>query len=161
MKKIALVSLVMILFVAAMSSFASAAQPRNNTNTRNAAAAPAASSAINIGIVDLEEVVNNHPGLRKARQDVANLSRQKENEAKTAADKEPDAAKKAQIVNNKRRELVEGEQQIMEPIFRDCQQAVREVASRQKLTHVFNKAVVLIGGTDITQDVIQQLARKK
>lgn len=155
MKKVALFTLLTLLFVTAVSGFAFAA-----TKNTGKAAAPA-SGAISIGIVDLEEVVNNHPGLRKARQDVANLSRQKENEAKTAADKEPDQAKKAQIVNNKRRELVEGEQKIMEPIFKDCQQAVREVAARQKLTHVFNKAVVLIGGTDITQDVIQQLARKK
>lgn len=160
MKKVALFSLVTLLFVAAMCGFAFAASRTNATKAASSGAA-APSGSVNIAIVDLEEVVNNHPGLRKARQDVANLSRQKENEAKTAADKEPDQAKKAQIVNNKRRELVEGEQKIMEPIFKDCQQAVRDVATRQKFTHVFNKAVVLIGGTDITQDVIQQLARKK
>lgn len=47
----------------------------------------------------------------------------------------------------------------MDPIFRDCQQAVREVAVNKKLTLVLNKSVVLIGGSDITQDVIQQLAK--
>lgn len=154
MKKFALFGLVTLLFVAAISGAAFAA-------ARSNAKAAAADSAINIGVVEIEEVVQSHPGLKKARQDVANLSRQKENEAKTAADKEPDQAKKAQIVNQKRMELVQGEQRIMEPIYKDCQQAVRDVATRMKLTHVFMKTVVLIGGTDITQDVIQQLSRKK
>ena len=152
MKKFALFGLVTLLFVAAISGAAFAAARSN---------AKASDSAINIGVVEIEEVVQSHPGLKKARQDVANLSRQKENEAKTAADKEPDQAKKAQIVNQKRMELVQGEQRIMEPIYQDCQQAVRDVATRMKLTHVFMKTVVLIGGTDITQDVIQQLSRKK
>ena len=153
MKKFALLGLMTILFAAAISGAAFAAARSN--------AKAAADSAINIGVVEIEEVVQSHPGLKKARQDVANLSRQKENEAKTAADKEPDQAKKAQIVNQKRMELVQGEQRIMEPIYKDCQQAVRDVATRMKLTHVFMKTVVLIGGTDITQDVIQQLSRKK
>ena len=56
-------------------------------------------------------------------------------------------------------ELAKEEQKIMDPIFRDCQQAVREVAVNKKLTLVLNKSVVLIGGSDITQDVIQQLAK--
>ena len=123
-------------------------------------AAPAAASAESVGVVDLDEVANNHPGMEKARQQMANLSRQKENEAKAAADKESDTAKKAQIVQTKRMELVQEQQKLMEPIFRECQQAVREVASNQKLTLVLNKSVVLIGGKDITQDVIQQLTKK-
>lgn len=152
MKKFALFGLVTLLFVAAISGAAFAAAKSS---------AKASDSAVNIGVVEIEEVVQSHPGLKKARQDVANLSRQKENEAKAAADKEPDQAKKAQIINQKRMELVQGEQRIMEPIYKDCQQAVRDVATKMKLTHVFMKTVVLIGGTDITQDVIQQLSRKK
>ena len=155
MKKFALFGLVTLLLISVMGGYAFAAAKAN----AKAAAAPA--GAINIGVVEIEEVVQSHPGLRKARQDVANLSRQKENEAKAAADKESDQAKKAQVINQKRMELVQGEQNIMEPIYKDCQQAVRDVATRMKLTHVFMKTVVLIGGTDITQDVIQQLSRKK
>ena len=58
-------------------------------------------------------------------------------------------------------ELAQEEQKIMAPIYRDCEQAVREVAVRKKLTLVLDKFVVLIGGEDITQDVIQQLSKKK
>ena len=114
-----------------------------------------------VGVIDMYEVTNNHPKMNDAKAQMATISRQKETEAKAAADKESDPAKKAQIVQAKRMELAREEQKIMDPIFRDCQQAVREVAVNKKLTLVLNKSVVLIGGSDITQDVIQQLAKTK
>ena len=120
----------------------------------------AANAAVDsVGVIDMYEVTNNHPKMNDAKAQLATISRQKETEAKAAADKESDPAKKAQIVQAKRMELAREEQKIMDPIFRDCQQAVREVAVNKKLTLVLNKSVVLIGGSDITQDVIQQLAK--
>ena len=124
------------------------------------AAGGAANAAVeSVGVIDMYEVTNNHPKMNDAKAQLATISRQKETEAKAAADKESDPAKKAQIVQAKRMELAREEQKIMDPIFRDCQQAVREVATNKKLTLVLNKSVVLIGGSDITQDVIQQLAK--
>ena len=124
------------------------------------AAGGAASAAVDsVGVIDMYEVTNNHPKMNDAKAQLATISRQKETEAKAAADKESDPAKKAQIVQAKRMELAKEEQKIMDPIFRDCQQAVREVAVNKKLTLILNKSVVLIGGSDITQDVIQQLAK--
>ena len=124
------------------------------------AAGGAANAAVDsVGVIDMYEVTNNHPKMNDAKAQLATISRQKETEAKAAADKESDPAKKAQIVQAKRMELAKEEQKIMDPIFRDCQQAVREVAVNKKLTLVLNKSVVLIGGSDITQDVIQQLSK--
>ena len=124
------------------------------------AAGGAANAAVDsVGVIDMYEVTNNHPKMNDAKAQLATISRQKETEAKAAADKESDPAKKAQIVQAKRMELAREEQKIMDPIFRDCQRAVREVATNKKLTLVLNKSVVLIGGSDITQDVIQQLAK--
>ena len=154
-KKILLLVITVSLIVASFAISASAAAKKNT----QAVAAPA--SAEFVGVVDRGEILNNHPGLAKARQDLANIARQKENEAKAAADKETDTAKKAQAVQAKRMELAQEEQRLMAPIYRDCEQAVREVATRRKLTLVLDKFVVLIGGVDITQDVIQQLSRKK
>ena len=126
------------------------------------AAGGAANAAVDsVGVIDMYEVTNNHPKMNDAKAQLATISRQKETEAKAAADKESDPAKKAQIVQAKRMELAKEEQKIMDPIFRDCQRAVREVATNKKLTLVLNKSVVLIGGSDITQDVIQQLAKTK
>ena len=153
-KKIILLSLSVLILVLALSLSASAA-------TKKSSSSAAPTNADFVGIVDMGLVLDSHPNLNQVRQQLANLARQKENEAKAAADKETDTAKKAQAVQAKRMELAQEEQKLMAPIYRDCEQAVREVAVKRKLTLVLSNVVVLIGGSDITQDVIQQLSRKK
>ena len=154
-KKVILLAVAVSILVMSFAVSASAAKKSSSSS----AAAPIASETV--GIVDRGLILDNHPGLNQARQQLANIARQKENEAKAAADKETDTAKKAQAVQAKRMELAQEEQKLMAPIYRDCEQAVREVAVKRKLTLVLDKFVVLIGGVDITQDVIQQLSRKK
>ena len=156
MKKMILLFVAVSLMVMSLSIPAFAA-----AKAKAAASSAPAASAESVGIVDRGEILNNHPNLANVRQQLANIARQKENEAKAAADKETDTAKKAQAVQAKRMELAQEEQKLMAPIYRDCEQAVREVAVKKKLTLVLDKFVVLIGGVDITQDVIQQLSRKK
>ncbi|MBQ9389138.1 MAG: OmpH family outer membrane protein [Synergistaceae bacterium] len=153
-KKLILLALTVSLIIASLSAAASAASKKSSSS-------PAPIASESVGIVDRGLILDNHPGLNQARQQLANIARQKENEAKAAADKETDTAKKAQAVQAKRMELAQEEQRLMAPIYRDCEQAVREVAVKRKLTLVLDKFVVLIGGVDITQDVIQQLSRKK
>ena len=98
------------------------------------AAGGAANAAVDsVGVIDMYEVTNNHPKMNDAKAQLATISRQKETEAKAAADKESDPAKKAQIVQAKRMELAKEEQKIMDPIFRDCQQAVRSVLDRKSV----------------------------
>ncbi len=157
-KKIILLVLAVSLFTASLAASASAAARRSSSSSSSASTS---ASSETVGIVDRGEILNNHPGLAQVRQQLANIARQKENEAKAAADKETDTAKKAQAVQAKRMELAQEEQRLMAPIYRDCEQAVREVAVKRKLSLVLDKFVVLIGGVDITQDVIQQLSRKK
>ena len=153
LKKVLLLTmalLVLAMAVAGAAFAATAAKP-----------APAKVTSDTVGVIDIDEVTMSHPKMKDARQQMSKLAQQKENEAKTAADREKDNAKKAQIMQTKRMELVQEQQKLMEPIFKDCQQAVREVAANKKLELVLNKAFVLVGGIDITQDVIQQLAKKK
>ena len=150
MKKLSILVIAVLVLTATTSAFGAAKKPAATTPTADF-----------VGVVDRGEILNNHPKLNQVRQQLANIARQKEQEAKTAADKETDTAKKAQAVQAKRMELAQEEQKLMAPIYRDCEQAVREVAVKKKLTLVLDKFVVLIGGVDITQDVIQQLAKSK
>ena len=155
MKKLLMLIVVVSVLAVSASAFGAA--------KKAASSSPAAATLTfdNVGIVDMAEVFNNHPKLEQTRQKLTQLARQKENEAKAAADKETDTAKKAQAVQAKRMELAQEEEKMMAPIYRDCQQAVREVAARKKIVLVLSKLGVLIGGVDITQDVIQQLAKSK
>ena len=152
-KKLILLALAVTIFASSLTVSASAASRKASSNTPI--------TADFVGIVDRGLIVESHPKLNEARQQFAEIARKKEQEAKVAADRETDNAKKAQAVQEKRMELAQEEQRLMLPIYQDCEQAVREVAVKRKLTLVLDKFVVLIGGVDITQDVIQQLSRKK
>ena len=153
-KKLILLALSVALLASALAVSASAASKKTSQSNTPI-------NADFVGIVDRGLILDNHPRLNEARQQFAEIARKKENEAKAAADRETDQQKKAQAVQEKRMELAQEEQRLMAPIYQDCEQAVREVAVKRKLTLVLDKFVVLIGGVDITQDVIQQLSRKK
>ncbi len=52
------------------------------------------------------------------------------------------------------------EQKMMEPLFKDIDLAIRTVAKAKSITVVLDKGQVFFGGTDITEDVIQELKKK-
>ena len=120
-----------------------------------------ASAADTIGVIDSQGIISKHPAFENAAKQLQEIGKQKESEAKAAADKETDPAKKAQVVQAKRMELAREEQRLMEPIFKDCQEAVRVIAKKKNVTLVLEKASVYYGGVDITEDVVQQLKLKK
>ena len=55
--------------------------------------------------------------------------------------------------------LSEFEASLMGPILDECSQAIREVMTLRSITVVLELDSVFYGGTDITDDVIQRLAR--
>jgi outer membrane protein len=116
-----------------------------------------ASAADTIGVIDSQGIISKHPAFEEAAKQLQQIAKQKESEAKAAADKEKEPADKARVVQAKRGELAREEQRLMEPIFKDCQEAVRVVAKNKKVTLVLEKASVYFGGLDITLDVVQQL----
>ncbi|MCL1875189.1 MAG: OmpH family outer membrane protein [Synergistaceae bacterium] len=124
-----------------------------------AASAAPASGGDKIGVIDSQMVVTKHPKFEAAMKELQGISRKKEDEARLAADKELDEAKKAQVIREKRLELAKEEQRIMEPIIKEAQLAVRTVAKTKGLTVVLEKASVYVGGIDITEDVVQQIKK--
>ena len=114
-----------------------------------------------IGVIDSQFIVSKHPAFEDTMKQLQQVMRQKENEAKAAVDKEPDQAKKAQIMQTKRMEAAKEEQRLMETIYKDCQEAVRIVAKQRSVTIVLEKVSVYFGGEDITDYVVQQIGRPK
>ena len=113
-----------------------------------------------IGVIDSQLIVTRHPSFETTVKQMQQMMTQKENEARTAVDQEPDQEKKLQIMQTKRMEAAREEQRLMEPIYRDCQEAVRVIARQMNVTIVLEKSSVYFGGQDITDYVIQQLSRK-
>jgi outer membrane protein len=114
-----------------------------------------------IGVIDSQMVITKHPKFESAMKELQGISKKKEEEARVAADKEPDDAKKAQLIREKRMELAKEEQRIMEPIIQEAQLAVRTVAKNKGLTIILEKASVYVGGIDITEDVVQQIKKQQ
>jgi outer membrane protein len=113
-----------------------------------------------IAVIDSQKIITQHPSFEAATQQLRQISRNKETEARAAADSEPDEAKKAQLIQSKRMELAREEQRLMEPILKDADLAVRTVAKNKKFTVVLEKASVYFGGVDITDDVVQQIKKQ-
>ena len=122
-------------------------------------AAAAESAGDKIGVIDSQMVVTQHPKFEAAMKELQAIGRKKEEEARVAADKEPDDTKKAQLIREKRLELAKEEQRLMEPIIQEAQLSVRTVAKRKGLTVILEKASVYVGGIDITEDVVQQVKK--
>ena len=121
--------------------------------------AAASNTGDKIGVIDSQMVITKHPKFENAMKELQGISRKKEEEARVAADKEPDDSRKAQLIREKRMELAKEEQRIMEPIIQEAQLAVRAVAKNKGLTIILEKASVYVGGIDITEDVVQQIKK--
>lgn len=112
-----------------------------------------------IGVIDSQKIVFQHPKFESVTQQLKVISQTKENEMKTAVEKEADQNKKMEMYQTKRRELAMEEQRLMEPLFKEAQMAVRTVAKVKGITVVIEKSAVYFGGIDITDDVVQELKK--
>lgn len=114
-----------------------------------------------IGCIDSNKVLFQHPKFEQVQKQVKDILTKKEQEAKTAIDKEPNEQKKQEIYNSKRKEAATEEQKLTQPIYKDIDLAIRTVAQTKKVTVVVDKNAVFFGGLDITNDVITELKKKK
>lgn len=113
-----------------------------------------------IGVIDPQKVLFQHPKFEQAQKQIKSVVEKKQAEAKAAMDKTTDNNEKQKIFETKRQEAAKEEQKLMEPIFKDIDLAIRTVAKAKNITIVLDKTQVFYGGTDLTEDVIQELKKK-
>jgi len=152
LKKFVALSLTVVFMVLLAGGTAFAAAPKASAST-------SASTGDVIGVIDSQLIITKHPKFEETAKQLQQIMMQKQNEARAAVDKEPDPAKKSQIMQTKQMEAAREEQRLMEPIYNDCQTAVRVVAQQRKVTIVLEKVSVYFGGQDITDYVVQQISR--
>lgn len=139
-------SLVMALFVCA--AFAGFMAPKT------------ALAAGGIGYVSVQQVFNSYPDISSVRAAVGleNQKAQKEFESKAAA---LDDKGKMEL----RRTLVERvanrEKELVTPIQAKIRAAIKKVAAAQGIATVLEEGAVIMGGTDLTKDVIAVVASGK
>lgn len=151
-KQVKIISLtIAVLFVLGIAGLAV-------SQTSNIKAANAASSS-NVGVVNYQMLVYQHPDMAKAEQDFqAELkTAQQDFETKTANmnDKE-----KQDYYTQVQQRLNLKQQELKAPILDKINAAVKAVADAKGLSVVLDKSDVVYGGQDITDEVLKKLGAK-
>ncbi len=123
-------------------------------------AASTAMAADTIGAIEPQRVLFEHPRFADVQKRVQTVIDAKQKEAKSEIEKASDNQKKAEIYNQKKQEAAREEQNLMAPLFKEINVAIRTVAQRQKVTIVLDKTAIYYGGIDLTDDVIQELKKR-
>ena len=123
--------------------------------THVASAAPAS----NVGVVNYQMLVQQHPGLAAVQATMTTESEnaKKEFDAKAASlgDKE-----KQEYYMQLQQRLQLKNQELMVPLFSKVDAVIKEVADAKGLSVVVDKGAVIYGGQDITDDCVKKVTGK-
>ena len=116
--------------------------------------------AAELGFVDWNAVVANYPGIKQVAQEViaekARLQEQFNTESKAlATDKE-----KIELANKLNAQMAQFEQGKYEPINKKIRRTILRVARTNNIDSVVNAGAMIVGGKDLTQEVIAALNAK-
>ena len=123
--------------------------------THVASAAPAS----NVGVVNYQMLVQQHPGLAAVQATMTTESEnaKKEFDAKAASlgDKE-----KQEYYMQLQQRLQLKNQELMVPLFSKVDAVIKEVSDAKGLAVVVDKGAVIYGGQDITEECVKKIAGK-
>lgn len=114
----------------------------------------AANSAI--GVVDFQRLVTSSPNINNVRNTMKNevMAAEKDfqNKAKSMSDQE-----KQKFGQQLQTRLMNRENQLMTPVINAINAAIKKVADKKGLSVVVHKNVVVLGGVDITEEVVKAM----
>lgn len=118
-----------------------------------------AASGGNVGVIDHQQALAQHPDTQnvETQMNAALEEIKKDFEEKSAGmndqEKQDYYRQCMQRAEQKRQELVE-------PLIKSVDDAIKKVADNKGLSVVIDKAAVIYGGQDITDDVVKNLTKK-
>lgn len=127
--------------------------------TQTGSGIASAASSVNVGVVDRDQVLSQHPSVTdfQNQMNAAISEVQKDFEAKSQGMTDQE---KADYYKQCQQRLAQKQQELMDPILKSVDDAIKKVADAKGFSVVIEKAAVVYGGTDITQDVISRLGKK-
>lgn len=105
-----------------------------------------------VAYVNLQEVLEQHPGLPAAQAEFQAAAQEMEAELAELPEEE-----QQQMVGQYQQMLGQLEQDLQNAMVEDILDAVREVATAAGYDTVLDQGVILFGGTDISDQVVEQL----
>ena len=126
--------------------------------TQTGGIASAASSSA-VGVVDMNEVGRNHPDLENLRTQMEAFEQEVQKEFNEKSAGMSDQEKQSYAMQCQQR-IEQKYQELMNPILKSIEDAIKKVADQKGLAVVIRKDSVLYGGQDITQDVAKVITKK-
>ena len=123
--------------------------------THVASAAPAS----NVGVVNYQMVVQQHPDLAKVQTTMQAESEAAKKEFDAKATSLGDKEKQEYYMQLQQRLQLKN-QELMVPIFSKVDAVIKEVADAKGLSVVVDKGAVIYGGQDITDDCVKKVTGK-
>ena len=119
----------------------------------------AAAPASNVGVVNYQMLVQQHPDLAKVQTTMQGESEsaKKEFDAKSAT--MDDKAKQEYFMQLQQRLQLKN-QELMVPIFTKVDGVIKEISEAKGLSVVVDKGAVIYGGQDITDDCVKKITGK-
>ena len=113
----------------------------------------------NVGVVDYRQIMSQHPDLQNIETQMQNAVDEvrKEFEEKSAGMNDQE---KQDYYQQSQERLRQKQQELLDPIEQSIKDAIKKTADTKGLSVVIEKAAVVYGGQDITQDVISRLSKK-
>ncbi|MDR1580355.1 MAG: OmpH family outer membrane protein [Synergistaceae bacterium] len=108
-----------------------------------------------IGFIDTQRILVAHPRYAESQKYVDEFITKKSDEARAAAEKEPDQQKRMLIIDTARQESGVEEMRIMNPLTEEINKVIESAAKAKGVTVVVEKVYIFYGGVDLTDDVIK------
>lgn len=127
-----------------------------------------AQNPVKIGVVDVDYLLNNHPKAEEIRAQLRSfiqnqeqkVKEQVENARKTIKDENQLKQKESEIFKNAQAEFDKYKNDLLNPLMKEVDLAIREAAKKQGIEVVLLKGAVFFGGIDLTQDAFNILKSK-
>ena len=121
----------------------------------NTLAAAAEAASDKIGFIDTQRILAAHPKYDESRRYLDDFITKKSDEARAAAEREPDANRRMAIIDEARSASGLEEMRIMNPITVDINKVIETVAMSRGVTVVLEKVYIFFGGVDLTDDIVR------
>ncbi|MCS7234285.1 MAG: OmpH family outer membrane protein [Synergistetes bacterium] len=127
-----------------------------------------AQSPVKIGVVDVDYLLNNHPKAEEVRAQIKSFVQKQESQVKTEIenlrknikDEKELRQKESEVFRKAQAEFDKYKNELLNPLMKDVDTAIREVAKKQGIEIVLLKGAVFFGGIDLTQDAFNVLKSK-
>lgn len=127
------------------------------TSTGAGIASAAGSGAV--GVIDSNQVMSQHPDVQKIEQQMSAFTAEVKKDFDEKTPGMSDQEKQDYYLNCQQR-LQQKQQELIDPLIKSIDAAVKKVADAKGLNVVVEKSVVIYGGVDITRDVVSRLGKK-